>query len=339
MKIASVRGWWSTNIGNSLFQISAEGLFNEIGAHVITVPDAPGFMNVKKGNPENYFEFMDFIDADYYCIHGPFFRKEFDKIYLENLKRLKQRGVKLIGLGVGAMHYDEKAISYYNNWLKECDFDLIATRDELTYNFLKGKVRKLYNGIDLGFLIKFYRPQPNFLNNEKIICFNFDQILEPTFYEDVNGVIQIDNKKYSYKKSLSNEPRGNLKKLFPFIRPYFKKFNEIELEGYKIIRTDHRFNPYSRKKIYSDKNTFAMDTPEGYLLAYANSKITLSNRVHANVATLSYGNTAMYFSDSKRANLLNRLGLEEIYERPLSLDYTKLISEKEKLIEFIKSEI
>ena len=48
MRIASVKGYWSTNIGNSLFQISAEGIFNEIGVEVITVPDVPGFMNVKK---------------------------------------------------------------------------------------------------------------------------------------------------------------------------------------------------------------------------------------------------------------------------------------------------
>ena len=159
MKIASVKGWWSTNIGNSLFQISAEGIFKELNAKVITVPDVPGFMNVKKGNPKNYFEFMDYLDVDYYCIHGPFFRKEFDKIYLNNLLKLKKRGVKLIGLGVGAMHYDASSISYYNQWIKECDFDLITTRDELTFNFLKGKVSKLYNGFDLGFLIKFYKPR------------------------------------------------------------------------------------------------------------------------------------------------------------------------------------
>jgi len=339
MKIASVKGYWSTNIGNSLFQISAEGIFNELGHEVISVPDVPGFMNVKKGNPENYFEIMDLVDADYYCIHGPFFRKEFDRIYLENIKKLKKRGVKIIGLGVGAMHYDETSVNYYNQWIKECDFDFIATRDELTFNFLKGKVDNLYNGIDLGFLIKYYKPQNKLLNNEKLVCFNFDQIPEPNFYEDQNGVIKVGDKKFSYKKSLSNEPRGNLKKIFPFIRPYFKKFDSDNVNGFKIIRTDHRFNPYSRKKIYSDKNTFAMDTPEGYLIAYANSELTLSNRVHANVATLSYGNTAMYFSDSKRATLLNRLDLGEIYNKPMTLDQDRLDEEKFNLLNFIKSTI
>ena len=88
-----------------------------------------------------------------------------------------------------------------------------------------------------------------------------------------------------------------------------------------------------------DKNTFAMDTPEGYLLAYANSKLTLSNRVHANVATLSYGNSSMYFSDSKRASLLDRLGLGEIYNKPMSLNPDLLEDEKNGLLNFIKNNI
>ena len=55
--------------------------------------------------------------------------------------------------------------------------------------------------------------------------------------------------------------------------------------------------------------------------------MTLSNRVHANVATLSYGNRAMYFSDSKRALLLDRVGLSEIYERPMKIDQSLIDDE------------
>ena len=236
------------------------------------------------------------------------------------------------------MHYDKESIKYYNQWIKECDFDLISTRDELTHNFLKDKVKNLYNGIDLGFFDKILYASKQVLLITRNWCVSIlIKYLSPVF-EDKNGAIIIDDKTYSYKKSLSNEPRGFIKKVFPFIRPYFKKFELISMNGYKIIRTDHRFNP-TVEKIYSDKNSFAMDTPEGYLLAYANSKLTLSNRVHASVATLSYGNYAMYFSDSKRANLLNRLELEEIYHKPVALDPSRLIQEKEGLIKFIKNQI
>lgn len=331
-----MKGWWSTNIGNSLFQISAKGIFEELGMDVVSVPDAPGFINVRKGNPTNYFDFNECLDVDYFCIHGPSFRKEFDKIYLQSLSKLSRRGVKVISLGAGCMDYDPSMMKYYQDWIKACNINVITTRDERTYDYLKEAGSKIYSGIDLGFLISYYAPQPAFLNAEKVVCFNFDQIPEPVFQEDTNGVIAIDNTSYSYKKSFSREPRGMAKKLFPYIRPYLKTFQQREIDGKRIIRLDHRFNPYSRKKIYSDANTFAMDVPDGYLMAYANSQITLSNRVHANVATLSYGNRSMYFSDSKRALLLDRIGLSEIYNRPMSLDQDKLLEEKTKLLEFLK---
>lgn len=341
MKIANVRGYWSTNIGNSFFQISSEGIFNELNVSSFSFPDAPGYINVGKGNPKNFFDFSEILDVDYICIHGPFFRKEFDKIYLESLKKACSRGIKIIGLGVGAMHYDKKSLSYYKNWINEIDFQMIATRDEDTFNFLNsfGVNFPIYNGIDLGFLLRFYAPQPSFKENKKFVCFNFDQILEPKIYKSSNGVIKLDNSRYSFTKRFSNEPRGILKKAFPFIRPYFKVFKNTSLDKYEIIRLDHRFNPYSRKRIYSDANTFSMDTPDGYLLAYANSRLTLSNRVHANVATLSYGNPSMYFSDSKRAKLLDRLDLSGIYNKPMLLEQDKLEHEKKSLIEFISNNL
>ena len=181
--------------------------------------------------------------------------------------------------------------------------------------------------------------QPNFTNGKKFICYNFDQIPEPTFFEDINGPIKIGDKFFNYKKSLSSEPRGVFKKLFPYIRPYFKGFHNKQINQFDIIRLDHRFNPYSRKKIYTDANTFSMDTPAGFLIAYSNSSLTLSNRVHANVATLSYGNKSMYFSDSKRARLLDRLDLNEIYNKPMSLSKEVLDMELNSLKTFIKNSI
>lgn len=322
IKVATVEGYWSTNIGNALFQISAQEIFKSIGAEVIVVPDFPGYVNVKRGNPENYFEFMDRIECDYFCLHGPFLRREGVEIILPTLKRLVARGVKLIGLGVGAMHYDIEAVDSYSHWFEDIPFEFIATRDEVTYTFLNNmsNIKNLHNGIDLGFFISRFRPQPSFLNNKKLLCFNFDQIPEVKLFQSEQGSIVIGGKPYDYKKTFSGEPRGILKKLLPFVYPYFKTFKTNNLGGYEIIRLDHRYNPYSRKKIYSSYAGFAMDTPSGYLLAYANSALTLSNRVHANVASLSYGNMSMYFSDSKRAALLNRVGLNDIYEKPMSIN-------------------
>lgn len=337
MKVATVRGFWSTNIGNSLFQLSAKGLLDEVGFETYWVPDSPGFISVKKGNPKNHFEFLHHLDVDILCIQGPFFRKEFDRIYLDTLKKLSSRGVKIIGLGVGAMHYDKKSIQYYRHWSKQINFSFISTRDCMTHDFLKNEVKNLHNGIDLGFFIRYFAPQPPLINNEKLICFNFDQIPEIKLIKSTKGVIEINKEKYKFKKFYSGEPRGIIKKALPYILPYFKRYSVDSLNGYKIIRIDHRFNPYSRKKIYNNPNSFALDTPDGYLLAYANSELTLSNRVHANVATLSYGNRSMYFSNSKRASLIDRVKLQEVYNKPVYLNLDMLEEEKTSLQEALKN--
>lgn len=338
VRVATVEGYWSTNIGNALFQISAKEIFKRLDAEVVVVPDMPGYIQVSKGNPSNYFEFMDHIDVDYFCVHGPLLRKESEKIIVPILHRLVQRGVKLLGLGIGAMHYDDASLSLYKSLFKNIPFEFISTRDENTFEFLKShqNIKELHNGIDLGFFISRFAPQPQLLGRKQLLCLNFDQIPEINIFESKSGVITIDEKKYTYTKSLSKEPRGFVKKVLPFIYPFFKTFQVNNLNGYDIIRLDHRFNPYSRKKIYSSFGGFAMDTPAGYLLAYANSKLTLSNRVHANVATLSYGNMSMYFSDSKRAALLNRVGLNDIYEKPMSIDQELIDTELTHLCSKLK---
>ena len=56
---------------------------------------------------------------------------------------------------------------------------------------------------------------------------------------------------------------------------------EDEVGGYKIIRTDHRFHPHYRGKIYRYNNSFVSDIPHPYLALYSNSTCTLSDRVHS----------------------------------------------------------
>ena len=108
---------------------------------------------------------------------------------------------------------------------------------------------------------------------------------------------------------------------------------------YEIIRTDHRFHPHFRRKIYSQYNSFCSDLPYGYLNIYANSKLTLSDRVHACAATLAYGNSAMLFAKTNRIGLLERVGVEEITEHPVKLDLDRLEKEKKDMIAWLKEKL
>lgn len=83
--------------------------------------------------------------------------------------------------------------------------------------------------------------------------------------------------------------------------------------------------------------TYAGDIPHSYLNLYAGSKLTISNRVHACVATVSYGNPAMLFTRSPRAYLLKRLGLNTIKEEPNRVDMVWLRHQKNALIDWLSS--
>jgi hypothetical protein len=332
IKIGTVEGYWSTNIGNSFFQMVAKEMLGRLDVEVVVLPDVAGYANINKDRKCDAFEISQYLELDYLCVQGPIFRREFMTLNYRVLKDLTERGVKLIGLGIGCMHYESDNLELYDAIISDLDWAFISTRDERTYNMLEGKISNLHNGVDLGFFLSMYFPMPKLNLSESLICFNFDQTMEPRVKRDDHGKIQLKDGTYGVEKRWSKEPRGIFKKLFPFIRPFFVKFSRTNIGGMLLVRTDHRFNPYAWKRIYSDRNVFASDTPIGYLMIYANSEITLSNRVHANVATLSYGGKSMYLSDSKRASLLDRMGLETIYKEPMSLSRSVIETEHKHLI-------
>ena len=342
--IVTVNGWWSTNIGNSFFQIGAEYLLKRAlpDYQILPISDLPGYWNVLEGNPKNSYIPVADVEADYVVFHGPLFRKEFDRISLEVLKKLHKRGVKIIILAAGMMHYDEQSVKYYEEWMSEIPIHLLTSRDSFTFNKVHKFANEALDAVDIAFFIKDAYPAPK-LDVEEYVAFNFDQVPEPKIIFG-NGKINVDE---TTSISLEfNEFWWNTywkRKWVPFaegVIGYNRRPKQNKKIGkYNIIRTDHRFNPYHVNKVYSGEHTFASDTPYGYLTIYRNAYATFTNRVHATVATLAYGNKAMLFSKSPRAKLLERAGVTEVKQNLVSLDLNHIEIEKQKIVDFIKSNI
>ena len=115
------------------------------------------------------------------------------------------------------------------------------------------------------------------------------------------------------------------------------KKRKSEVGNFRVVRTDHRFHPHFRGKIYRQQNSFVADLPHGYLNLYANAEFTLSDRVHACAVTLAYGHSAMLFAKTDRHGLLGRVGAEGITERPVKLDMERLEREKKSQIDWLNS--
>lgn len=342
MNIGIYCGYWSTNIGNSFFQLGAEYILQKAfpKATIFFIADEQGYINPAGGNPKNSFCPIDRQSLDYAVILGPFIRPEVGKIVVPTLQKLKKQGVKILAMGIGMMDYTKKTILYSAEILKEIQPDLFLTRDRETYDAFSKYVKNSYDGIDLGFFSSDVYSGTGIQGD--YITLNFDQLPEPKIEEGYSDVLPFElNKKQMHLKFNPYRKKWNEKGfIYQMIdRLFFPKFWNKDVADWEIIRTDHRYNPVFLRRIYSHPNTISSDVPFPYWAVYKNSKLTISNRVHACVATLSFGNPAWLFSKSPRSYLLDRVGANTIKAQPTRIDLQRLAEEKKNLIEYVQTHI
>lgn len=101
---------------------------------------------------------------------------------------------------------------------------------------------------------------------------------------------------------------------------FFRVESQIIKSKRNIIYAHHDlWGPIIRKR-RKKRSTLISDVPEDYLSLYANAGCTYSDRVHACVASLAYGNQAQLFTNSPRKALFERIGAQGINLKPVSLD-------------------
>ena len=106
----------------------------------------------------------------------------------------------------------------------------------------------------------------------------------------------------------------------------------------KIIETDHKPFPYSKVGKLARHNVICSDFPYDYLCLYKNVRETYTDRVHACIPTLAFGNKAQIFSDSPRISLFENVNIDiqELKGHPMSIDLEALRHLQDKQIEFLR---
>jgi len=110
----------------------------------------------------------------------------------------------------------------------------------------------------------------------------------------------------------------------------------IDLGNAQVIRTHHSLTKIP--KIHLDKpNTLISHSPLDYLILYANVSKVHSDRMHACIATLAYGNQCTYYSNFPKDVLFDRVGInvEDIRNKLTRLDAVQMDAEKKKQIRFL----
>ena len=345
-RVACINGYWSTNIGNAFFNLGAEyvlkQVFGEDNVHMIF--DQTAYIN-RGTNIQNAINYYAHLNVDYVVLLGPVLTRSFLNIWKETLDILRRRGIGYMILSAGTMKIDEPAIKEIKAYFAENPPYVVTTRDRETYDEFKDCVPRIYDGICFAFFgPDCYKPVSTDL--QPVMAVNFDKIDEPDIYldEETDADIQFSFKEHKIGLKFRGILTQCMRKTDRFtdalvylmsLLPRRKKRDKVG--DYTIIRTDHRFFPMVKRKVFRYPNSFCADVPQTYANIYAEAELTLSDRVHACALALAYGNAAYLFAKTGRAALLKRVGAEEIEKHPVTIDIGTLNTEKEKLIQYLRA--
>jgi len=337
--IAYCGGTWSPNIGNAFFNL---GIMHALKlakpeSNVVFLPDPPGWNWSYGRKPENPNILLDDLECDYILVSGPLFCSWLEPIWGNTLRKLKKKGTKIVFISAGSMEYSEEEYNQVMPFVKEIEPYMLVTRDSDTFDRYSGLFEKEHDGICFSLFAKEYFTE--FINTEYDdinICFDkgldYNVLIE---YEDeIRNLLTTSewNDSREHKKLKRSKKASKLDKFY----------------DYRIVRPHHVANPRFRTILKSfvlgyrpfvKPNTYIADIPEGYLHLYKNSKLTISERVHACAPAISFGNYAWLVSETKRSRLFDRIGLGDVTNHPVKADQNLLDTEKSVQIEFLRNNL
>ena len=352
MKVAYCTGFWCTNLGNGFFSLGVEHVLKKLlGEKNVTVVSDYQTYTTSYGKrlypDKNQLEYLSALDVDYLVLAGPVISRYFVSLWGEILRKLKNRGVGYILLSAGIMKLNDQEKREVEDFFRECPPWILCSRDEATFQAFGSFAQNAYSGVCFAFFTPdFYSPS-GLSEMSPYVVYNFDKSDEPLIWL-AGGEEEKYQKQFDYQgKTYRLRYPGWMNRLtaqtdrftdaIVYMRSVFPaKKHPDTLGEYTVVRTDHRFHPHFRRKIYSQSNSFVADLPYGYLNLYANAEFTLSDRVHACAATLAFGHSAMLFAKTSRNGLLDRVGAKGITEHPVTLDLDYLEAEKRKMCDWLE---
>ena len=353
MKVAYCTGFWCTNIGNGFFSMGVEYALRKIlGEKNVTVVSDLQTYTTGYGKRlythKNQLEFISSLDVDYVVLAGPIISRFFLGLWKDILLKLRQRGIGYMILSAGIMKLPEQDRQEICEFFRECPPYAFSSRDRAAYDAFGAYAAHAYDGICFSFFTPDCYAPASLSGLGPYAVYNFDKISEPDIRkENADGKpcsrefsYDGDTYKVYYPKWLTavSAKTDRFTDALSYAMSIFPARKRPDRVGdLQIVRTDHRFHPHYRSKIYRQGNSFAADLPYGYLNLYANAEFTLSDRVHACAATLAFGHSAMLFAKTARCGLLERVGAEGVCECPVKLDMERLRAEKEGQLDWLKT--
>jgi hypothetical protein len=249
----------------------------------------------------NVLNIGEMIDADLAVLSGCILDIHLEW-YMKTLKKIRDKEIPLILLGAGGLNYDPETQRGVRDCLKKLKTRALLTRDSIAYKCYSDYFETSYDGIDCGFFINDWYTPPK--SEEEFVVATFDKTKEPKIDTDYK-IIRAHHESFNSPFSGFMTAIG----LILILRARLKSVN-----------------------FFKKPNFFVSDSLKDYLFLYYNAIETHSDRVHACVATLAYGNSARFYYGTTRAGLFDKVVDRDIRKEVVTIDKDKLKIEKEKQI-------
>lgn len=318
-RIGYVTGGWASNIGNAYYNL---GMLHALGeafphAEVFAVPDVATWVWDVRHN----FEPLRHAHLDLLLLSGPTLAAGMEGRYREVFDAQVGRGGRIGFVSAGAAEYTPEERDRVLRFLSRYG-DAVAclsSRDSDTFELYRDTADfPVHDGVCGSMFLADAVAVPD-LDHEPYVVFNFPRRSEPTLRLRADGTVKVGRRKLpgAFQRRIGDLP---------------------------IVRTQSA--PYNRDpgRTFDRRNMFYWDTPEGFLAVYKSARMVFSERVHTCAATLVLGGAAMYVpgsprSQDKRQALFRRIGVGDIFERPVRLDRDYVDGEKERLLRFLRQEV
>lgn len=225
--------------------------------------------NMIKSNDR--FNLSETIKADYAIFSGCILTVMYFSTKERLFEKLKENGVKIIFYGVGGNTYSDFEVNYIREKLKSIKPYAILTRDSVSFKHYSDLAEYAFDGLEPAF----YLNKLSYLKDIKL---------------DITPYVVL-----AFDKPENRDIKKNLEEKFG--------------TDYNVINLSHI--PFPNKAYFIDtpppRTRFISNSSYDYILLYSQAKEVHSDRVHACVPTLAFGNPCRLYNKTLRANLFEKV--------------------------------
>jgi hypothetical protein len=320
MKILYYNSGWPINIGNAFIDYGSVHTLKTAfpQAKIYQASELPKWIfYYNNKNMNQAVDLAELSDVDFIVVSGMTLCDEFIAVEGPILRSMSKRGVKVVFSGCGGAHYTSQEVENFRNFLKELNLAGFISRDDVSYQNYKDIFTSSYSGIDCAFFLQdCFQSLPLLIKN--YVVYNFDRVGEPVIDQPNQNIIRTHHTctEVLQKRDANRKFLFALSRQWPFLQ-------RVSVNG--------AWNRYLKHQ-----NTLISDIPDDYLHLYASVSEVYSDRVHACIAALAFGNKARLYSDSPRAYLFERVGAKDVHHKLEQLDMAKLRMEKDNQLQALR---